>query len=261
LEPAAAAAAAAAGGGGFKQAVPQANGALKVTLHDCLACSGCITSAETVLLQHQSTDELLQKLSAPGVRVVISLSPQSRASLAALHGLSPSQALHKLTAFLKGLGVAYVLDTTFSRDMSLLETACEFVQRYRARQQAAGEQAAGEQAAGEQAAGEQAAGEQAAGEQAAHSSAPNGAVSMDVDPPAQPAAGQDQQDQQQQAGPLPMLASACPGWVCYAEKTHGHYVLPYISSSKSPQAVMGSLVKRHLAARWSVQPSDIYHCR
>ena len=23
------------------------------------------------------------------------------------------------------------------------------------------------------------------------------------------------------AGPMPMLASACPGWVCYAEKTHG----------------------------------------
>lgn len=34
---------------------------------------------------------------------------------------------------------------------------------------------------------------------------------------------------------LPMLASACPGWVCYAEKTHGDYILPYISSTKSPQ--------------------------
>ncbi len=35
---------------------------------------------------------------------------------------------------------------------------------------------------------------------------------------------------------LPMLASACPGWVCYAEKTHGDYVLPHTSSTKSPQA-------------------------
>ena len=34
---------------------------------------------------------------------------------------------------------------------------------------------------------------------------------------------------------LPMLASACPGWVCYAEKTHGSYILPYISTAKSPQ--------------------------
>ncbi len=37
------------------------------------------------------------------------------------------------------------------------------------------------------------------------------------------------------ANALPMLASACPGWVCYAEKTHGDYVLPHISSTKSPQ--------------------------
>ena len=42
------------------------------------------------------------------------------------------------------------------------------------------------------------------------------------------------------AGPvLPMLASACPGWVCYAEKTQGAWVLPHISSAKSPQAVQG----------------------
>lgn len=31
-----------------------------------------------------------------------------------------------------------------------------------------------------------------------------------------------------------MLASACPGWVCYAEKTHAA-VLPNISTAKSPQ--------------------------
>ena len=37
------------------------------------------------------------------------------------------------------------------------------------------------------------------------------------------------------------------GWVCYAEKTHGSFILPYISSTKSPQQVMGSLVKHHLA--------------
>ena len=33
---------------------------------------------------------------------------------------------------------------------------------------------------------------------------------------------------------LPMLASACPGWVCYAEKTQAG-VLPNISTTKSPQ--------------------------
>lgn len=32
------------------------------------------------------------------------------------------------------------------------------------------------------------------------------------------------------------------GWVCYAEKAHG-YILPNISTAKSPQQVIGSLVK------------------
>ncbi len=41
----------------------------------------------------------------------------------------------------------------------------------------------------------------------------------------------------QQGGALPMLASACPGWVCYAEKTHGDMVLPYISTTRSPQVM------------------------
>jgi iron only hydrogenase large subunit-like protein len=51
------------------------------------------------------------------------------------------------------------------------------------------------------------------------------------------------------AGALPMLASACPGWVCYAEKTHGE-MLPFIAATKSPQQVMGTLVKEWLAGRY-----------
>ena len=33
------------------------------------------------------------------------------------------------------------------------------------------------------------------------------------------------------------------GWICYAEKSHGDYILPLISRVKSPQQIMGSLVK------------------
>ena len=54
---------------------------------------------------------------------------------------------------------------------------------------------------------------------------------------------------------LPMLASACPGWVCYAEKTHGKVVLPNISTAKSPQvhalrapACSGAVVPTHSSA-------------
>lgn len=48
---------------------------------------------------------------------------------------------------------------------------------------------------------------------------------------------------------LPMLSSACPGWVCYAEKAHPE-MLPFISRTKSPQQIMGTLVKRWLSQKW-----------
>jgi iron only hydrogenase large subunit-like protein len=48
---------------------------------------------------------------------------------------------------------------------------------------------------------------------------------------------------------LPMIASACPGWVCYVEKAHPE-MIPFLSRTKSPQQVMGTLVKEWLAKRW-----------
>lgn len=45
-------------------------------------------------------------------------------------------------------------------------------------------------------------------------------------------------------GPLPVLASACPGWVCYAEKAQGD-LLPLMSGVRSSQAIAGGLVKQY----------------
>lgn len=58
---------------------------------------------------------------------------------------------------------------------------------------------------------------------------------------------------------LPVLTSACPGWICYAEKTHGNIIIPYISTARSPQQVMGSLVKDFFARQQGVTPDKIYH--
>ena len=61
------------------------------------------------------------------------------------------------------------------------------------------------------------------------------------------------------AGPRrPVLASACPGWICYVEKTHPH-ILPYLSRLKSPQALAGTFVKSILSRRFGISPSDIWH--
>jgi hypothetical protein len=49
------------------------------------------------------------------------------------------------------------------------------------------------------------------------------------------------------------------GWVCYAEKTHGNFILPHISTTKSPQQIMGSLVKYHLACQMGRTADSVYH--
>ncbi|THG94549.1 hypothetical protein EW145_g8119, partial [Phellinidium pouzarii] len=187
----------------------------QISLNDCLACSGCITSAESVLITMQSHEEVLDVLSTnpPDTSVdhktpVLSISPQSLASLAAsLSSTSSStvtlgQVLHRVKAFARRLGFEYVYDTTFARHIVLLEHAHEFSERKRGTAQ--------------------------------------------------------DEEGQTVGGKLPMLASACPGWVCYAEKTHGE-MLPFISRTKSPQQVMGTLVKNWLGENWGKKPSQIYH--
>lgn len=46
---------------------------------------------------------------------------------------------------------------------------------------------------------------------------------------------------------LPIIASECPGWVCYAEKRVGDLALPFMSKTKSPQQICGALSKLFLS--------------
>ena len=57
-------------------------------------------------------------------------------------------------------------------------------------------------------------------------------------------------------GKLPMFTSCCPGWINYAEK-HIPEILPYISTTRSPQGVQGALVKTYLADQMSLDPRKI----
>jgi iron only hydrogenase large subunit-like protein len=56
----------------------------------------------------------------------------------------------------------------------------------------------------------------------------------------------------------PILTSACPGWICYAEKTHP-YILPHLSRLKSPQALAGTLLKSILSRKYGISPDQIWH--
>ncbi|XP_021565251.1 nuclear prelamin A recognition factor isoform X2 [Carlito syrichta] len=58
---------------------------------------------------------------------------------------------------------------------------------------------------------------------------------------------------------LPMLTSACPGWVRYAERVLGRPITTHLCTAKSPQQVMGSLVKDYFARQQNLPPEKIFH--
>ena len=201
-----------------------------ISLTDCLACSGCVTSAEAVLVSLQSHAEVLNTLETyPSASVaelesatrtghkiggsdskifVASVSPQIRASLAAAFDITEPEAGYLVEQFLSGpqglqkggrhgSHFAYVVDTNRMRAASL----------------------------------------QLGAEEVAESQ-------TDTERPSRL--------------PRPILASACPGWVCFAEKTHPH-LLPHLSKVKSPQALTGTLLKSVLSKALNVPPSQIWH--
>lgn len=195
----------------------------QISLTDCLACSGCVTSAEAVLVSLQSHSEVLNALdTAPALKLrqdgrriegqdegkifVASVSPQSRASIAATFGVSERTAgymIEQLLSGSKGLpsggkynnGFQWVVDTNVAREACLVLGVDEVMK-----------------------------------------SLEGGAAEPQK----------------------PILTSSCPGWICYAEKTHPH-VLPHLSRLKSPQALMGTLLKTSLSKKLGIAPDRIWH--
>lgn len=174
-----------------------------ITLADCLACSGCITSAETILVEAQSAQKLYSvfqsKRDSPSPPyIVVSLGIQPILSLAHKANLTPQLAAEKLSGFLKSLGADLVCSLSLAMDLAVVAQQEEMLERRRAR-----------------------------GQGAKH--------------------------------PGPLLSSSCPGWICYVEKTHGSWILPFLSKVKSPQQIMGTIVKEFLARRMGVEPSRVFH--
>lgn len=60
----------------------------------------------------------------------------------------------------------------------------------------------------------------------------------------------------EQKAPVPVISSICPGWICYAEKTNGDLIIPHLSRVRSPQQIMGAILKRSSLTN---RKSDIYH--
>jgi iron only hydrogenase large subunit-like protein len=193
-----------------------------------------------VLVSLQSHAEVLQELdSAPGLRLhtsasgsgievenldtggriyVASVSPQTRASIAATFGVSEREAGHMIEQLLSGpKGIKnravyrnsfqWVVDTNVARDACLVLGADEVMESL-------------------------------------------------IDGPISPNGAEAGAAMKQPNKPI--LTSSCPGWICYAEKTHPH-VLPHLSRLKSPQALMGTLLKTTLSRKLGISTDRIWH--
>ncbi|MCI2425482.1 [FeFe] hydrogenase, group A [Candidatus Acetothermia bacterium] len=56
---------------------------------------------------------------------------------------------------------------------------------------------------------------------------------------------------------LPQFTSCCPAWVKYAEHFHSD-LLPQLSTCRSPQQMLGSLLKKFYAKEQGLSPQDIF---
>lgn len=94
----------------------------QISLSDCLACSGCITSSEEVLMQQHSHKEFLKALDKyKGEKTfVASISHQARASLSNALGISVADVDRMLIKlFVDRLGFVKVVGTGLGRRISL----------------------------------------------------------------------------------------------------------------------------------------------
>lgn len=101
----------------------------QISLSDCLACSGCITSAEEVLVAQHSHKEFMRQLQNGGRTFVASISHQARASLAVAYNLSIEEVDTVLINLLVGqMGFSYVVGTGVGRKLSLINETRNIVE-------------------------------------------------------------------------------------------------------------------------------------
>jgi NADH-quinone oxidoreductase subunit G len=60
-----------------------------------------------------------------------------------------------------------------------------------------------------------------------------------------------------QGGDLPLITSCCPAWVDYLQKYYAD-MIPSFSTAKSPQQMMGAMIKSYWADKAGIAPDKIY---
>jgi iron-only hydrogenase group A len=164
-----------------------------LNVSSCINCGQCVAVCPTgALAETRALDDVMAALADPKRVVVVQHAPSVSVSLAEEFDLKPGLDVDgPLVTALRRLGFAWVFDTAFSADLTIMEEASELAQRIA------------------------------------------------------------------EGGPLPMMTSCSPGWIKFVEQFYPD-LIPNLSTCKSPQQMLGAVVKTFLAQRLGIDPSVIY---
>lgn len=193
-------------GGAIIPSAPQETA--KVSMADCLACSGCVTSAETVLVEQHSLKTLKKKLAATTNKsIVFTVSPASWADMLRHLQISDAAATRrKLATFLhQTCRASVVLDGQVPLKWSLEEAAREFCHAY---------------------------------EHRTSSSPPPASIALSATQSQLLQDGSIVTHNARSESHLPLVSSSCPALVCLVEKSYPT-IVPHLATTKSPMSLAG----------------------
>ena len=164
-----------------------------LNVSSCINCGQCVAVCPTgALVETRAIDDVRAALADPHTIVVVQHAPSVSVSLAEEFGLKPGTDVDgPFVTALRRLGFAWVFDTAFTADLTIMEEASELAERLTS------------------------------------------------------------------GGPLPMMTSCSPGWIKFVEQFYPECI-PNLSTCKSPQQMLGAVVKTFLAERLRVDPARIY---
>ncbi|MBR2082398.1 MAG: [Elusimicrobiaceae bacterium] len=101
--------------------------------HECVSCGQCARVCPTGALMpnSQEIEKVFEAINNPQKKVAVHIAPAVRVGLGEIFGLLQGQNVDgKIAAALRMLGFDYVYDTAFSADLTIVEEASEFIERF-----------------------------------------------------------------------------------------------------------------------------------
>ncbi|MCK9423033.1 MAG: [FeFe] hydrogenase, group A [Bacteroidales bacterium] len=159
----------------------------------CVKCGQCIQVCPTgALSEKQTFQSVIEVLNNPDLYPVIQFSPTVPASIAEEFNLKTNKdILNLFRAALKKMGFRQIFDTSMAADLTIMEEAAEFTDRFNK-----------------------------------HRS-------------------------------LPMFTSCCPSWVKFVEDIRPKF-LENLSSARSPQQMMGRLIKQYITSSAGQKSKNVF---